>query len=521
MPARVTGVDVPPVPELQVRAQPDRVVGKKNAREVRYLAGFGTGVSFGVHSDCLKNLVRGITERVLYVRRGEGLDKPPRPVAGVWDRLSGVRQRLLRKTRPTPVVDRDDYPELYSGRKRTIYQSAVDSLKTRGLTVRDSFVSVFIKAEKVNFTAKVDPAPRVIQPRSPRYNVEVGRYLKLFEKELVRGFARAFRYDVILKGMNADQVGQALAANWGSFQNPVAFGLDASRFDQHVSREALVWEHSVYNSVFRSKELARLLKWQLKNRGIGRSEGYRVDYTVDGCRMSGDINTGMGNCLIMSSIVLAYIEHHGLSARLSNNGDDCVVMCEAADLARFDGLGKWFLDFGFTLTREAPCYHLEEVEFCQFHPVRLSTGWRMVRNPLVAMSKDCVSLVGWSTDEEVRAWAHAVGTCGLALCAGVPVWEQWYKRLVELGRVGTQGLQERVNDCGAAYWARGCAGAEVDDIARHSFWRAFGILPDLQVALESEYALPATLSEVQPMMCHSQARIVDQQNELSQVTPIW
>jgi hypothetical protein len=429
---------------------------------------------------------------------------------------------LLRKARSTPIVALEDYPLLYSGRKRLVYQRAVESLMIRGLTVRDSFVSVFIKAEKVNFTVKGDPAPRVIQPRSPRYNVEVGRYLKLFEKELVRAFRRAFGYDVILKGMNADQVGAALATNWGQFRRPVAFGLDASRFDQHVSVGALEWEHSVYNAVFRCPKLRKLLKWQLKNRGIGRTEGHRVDYTVDGCRMSGDINTGMGNCLIMSSIVLAYCLARGIRARLSNNGDDCVVMCETGDLARFDGLAAWFLDFGFSLTREAPCYHLEEVEFCQFHPVRLSTGWRMVRNPFVAMSKDCVSLVGWSTEQEVRKWAHTVGMGGMALCCGVPVWEAWYARLVRLGEEASGGLVERVNDCGAAYWARGCSPAVIDEEARYSFWRAFGILPDHQVALEAEYAGPAELLPSQPMMENfSQAAIIDQDNALSKITPTW
>jgi hypothetical protein len=342
----------------------------------------------------------------------------------------------------------------------------------------------------------------------------------LFEKQLVRGFARAFRYDVILKGMNADQVGRTMAENWHSFDNPVAFGLDASRFDQHVSSSALAWEHSVYNSVFRSPELAKLLKMQLVNRGIGRSEGFRVDYTVEGCRMSGDINTGMGNCLIMSSIVLAYFDHVGVRARLSNNGDDCVVFCEQADLTKFDGLTKWFLDFGFTLTREAPCFHLEQVEFCQFHPVELSTGWRMVRDPRVAMSKDCVSLVGWSQESEVLSWMHAVGMCGLSLTGGVPVWEAWYARLVRLGCEGTSGLVERVNDCGGYYWARGCAAGSVNARARHSFWLAFGILPDEQEALEAEYNAKSVILPIQPLVTLSQAVINDNDNSLTQITHV-
>ena len=36
-------------------------------------------------------------------------------------------------------------------------------------------------------TKKPDPAPRVIQPRNVRYNVEVGRYLRRFEHYLYRG----------------------------------------------------------------------------------------------------------------------------------------------------------------------------------------------------------------------------------------------------------------------------------------------------------------------------------------------
>lgn len=502
------------MPELQVRAQPNRGDLRIHERGVRYLAGLGTGVDFGVHADCLKNLVRGIVERVLYVRRGEGLGKPPQPKVGVFGRLSSIRTRLLRKSPPTPVVARDDYPGLYSGRKRVVYQNAVDSLKTRGLTVKDSYVSTFIKAEKVNFSAKGDPAPRVIQPRSPRYNVEVGRYLKLFEKSLCSGFRRAFGYPVVLKGMNADQVGAAMFDNWSAFRHPVAVGLDASRFDQHVSRPALEWEHSVYNGVFRSDELRRLLRWQLKNRGIGRTEGMRVDYTVEGCRMSGDINTGMGNCLLMSSIVIAYCEDVGIAYRLANNGDDCVLFCEQADLCRLAGLDAWFLDFGFTLTREAPCFRLEEVEFCQFHPVRVGGSWRMVRNPFVAMSKDCVSLVSWATETDFRYWAAAVGACGAALTSGVPVWSSWYGILQRVGTVCNAGVSERVNECGAWHWSRGVQACDITDESRASFYFAFGITPDEQVALEQFYARIEDTAQQTPVMWSDPA-LIDIDNPLT------
>lgn len=454
-------------------------------------------------------------ERVFYVQRDGGLAQAPSPQQGVFNKLASVRQRLLRAVRPTPIVSREDYPGLYTGRKRGIYERAYESLMVRAITVRDAWVNTFVKAEKVNLDKKGDPAPRVIQPRTPRYNLEVGRYLKCFEKELCAGFKRVWGYPVVLKGLNAQQTGGWLAEHWAQFRNPVAIGLDASRFDQHVSKEALEFEHGVYNSVFQSKELARLLRWQLTNTGIARVEGSRVDYQVEGRRMSGDINTGMGNCLLMACMVIAFCESVGIKFRLANNGDDCVVFCEKEDLFRLDGIDQWMLDFGFTLTREKPVYVLEEVEFCQSRPVCCANGWRMVRDPRTAMSKDCVSLLGWDNPKAFAAWATAIGGCGLSLTRGVPVWEAWYAQLSRLGGEVSFGAEERVWDSGLGYMSRGVEACEVDDKARYSFYRAFGILPDMQSALESYYSDPVSLCDPCPMTFPDVKAIDQQENPLA------
>lgn len=456
-------------------------------RVVRVLAGVGTGIQFGVHCSCLKNLARGVVERVFYVQRDGGLARPPQPLKGVFTRLHAVKANLCRVLRRTPVVDREAYPGLYTGRKQSRYQVAVESLSLRAVSLKDAFVNTFVKAEKVNLSRKGDPAPRVIQPRSPRYNVEVGRYLKLFEVELCQAFRRAYGYKVVLKGLNADQVAQELRNSWDQFKNPVAFGLDASRFDQHVSRDALEYEHSIYNQVFQSPELAKLLRMQLRNRGFARCGDGAFQYVVEGCRMSGDINTGMGNCLIMSSIVLAYFAHVGVNARLANNGDDCVVICELEAMDKFVGLDEWFLDFGFTLTREPPTQVFERIEFCQFQPVLCSTGWRMVRNPRIAMSKDATSLLSWDTPDDVAAWAHAISACGISLTTGVPVWHAWYCRLSRFG-VKRDSATEFVYDSGLGYASRGVLPATINEFTRVSFYKAFGVLPDEQEALEEEYA---------------------------------
>lgn len=456
-------------------------------RVVHVLTGFGSGVQFGVHNSSLFNLIRGVAERVLFVRSDLGVLQPCRkPNANVFQRLNRIKVDLLKVLRPTTVVTRGEYPGLYSGRKQNTYQCAYESLLLKSVNRKDAYCNTFVKAEKINFSAKGDPAPRVIQPRSPRYNLEVGRYLKLFEKELALGFYRLFGYNVILKGLNADRAAEAIHGNWLSFKDPVAVGLDASRFDQHVSVEALQFEHSVYNSVFRSPELARLLKWQLHNRGFGRIGESLVRYDVDGCRMSGDINTGMGNCLIMSCLVLNYFSEVGIEARLSNNGDDCVVFCERSELHKLDGISDYFTEFGFNLKREPTVDVLERIEFCQTQPVLVGDAYRMVRNPWIAMSKDCVSLLPMNDESNFNTWRDAIGTCGLELTRGVPVWQSFYSA-IQTAQVRRGGI-DRVYDSGMGYMARGVKQVTaITDDSRYSFWRAFNIDPDLQTAMESSW----------------------------------
>jgi len=397
------------------------------------------------------------------------------------------------------VVAPQDYPGLYSGRKRAIYEDAAQAFLQRGVQLCDSFVSVFVKAEKINFSSKPDPAPRVIQPRRPVFNLAVGRYLKQFEGRLCEGFKKLCGYRVILKGLNATGVAECLRANWCTFKQPLAVMLDASRFDQHVSVEALEFEHSIYNAVFRSAELAKLLRMQLTNRGYGYTScGHRVKYEIKGCRMSGDINTGMGNCLLMSTLVLAYCEHVGLKSRLANNGDDCTLMIEKRDAGKLRGLEQWFLDFGFRLTVEGTTEVFERIKFCQAQPVLTGSGWRMVRDIHTAPSKDLVSLLSVSDAKEFAMWRHAIGSCGLELTRGVPMWEKFYSDLLAGGVVAAEGVSERITDSGLGYMAAGVVGSQITDEARHSFWLAFGIEPDHQIAYEQtpthlEWAEPTPL----------------------------
>lgn len=228
----------------------------KQQKVIGSIAGVGPNVSFGVHNNNLVNLKRGLVERVFCVDT-QGWLAPVQPaLPGIYEQRLGKFRNLLVDFVPYAAPrSLEEFPLMYQGRKRTIYQKAVDSLKVKPLTRTDSYLSTFLKAEKINFSRKPDPAPRVIQPRLPRYNASMGRFIKPLEHRLYSALAQIHGSPVVSKGFSIDQVGQLIANKWQKFSNPIGIGLDASRFDQHVGVQALQWEHSIYTSIFRSSEL--------------------------------------------------------------------------------------------------------------------------------------------------------------------------------------------------------------------------------------------------------------------------
>jgi hypothetical protein len=396
---------------------------------------------------------------------------------------------LCRKIGEHRPISRGAFLEYYSGRRRLCYERAVASLEERPLTEDDFGVKkAFVKAEKINFTAKPDPAPRVIQPRDPRYNVEVGVYLRPLEHHVYRAIAEVMGGPTVMKGYNAEQVATHMRNMWDSFADPVAVGLDASRFDQHVRAEMLQWEHAVYAECFSEgrERLEWLLRGQINNRGYLQANEGRIKYQVHGSRMSGDMNTALGNCLIMCALVSTLATERGLTIRLANNGDDCVVIMERQQLRAFTfGLKEWFLQFGFTMKVEQAVDRFERIEFCQAHPIFDGVGWVMVRNYNVAMSKDACCVVkdyGWGP--AARSWLAAVGECGLAMSGGIPVLQEYYQAFRRSG--SSAKIISIVQETGMAYLARGLARGvrEPTFDARVSFYGGFGLLPSSQETLE-------------------------------------
>lgn len=490
VPGFETKVDCNPYLEsCGIQVKPRGVIRTRWAPVFRGVSG---PLRFGVHNNSLNNGARALVERVFRSPDAEGNYVPPPPcTARPHLTLRGFKIAVCKAAGQHRPISHDQFLGYYSGRRQQVYARAVASLAERPLTEGDFGVKkAFVKAEKINFSAKPDPAPRVIQPRDPRYNVEVGVYLRPLEHAIYKAIQETYGGPTVMKGYSAEGVASAMRAMWDQFSDPVAVGLDASRFDQHVRPEMLKWEHSVYTQCFQKDTRDRLrwlLRGQVHNKCFLQADDGRLKYRVHGSRMSGDMNTALGNCLIMCALVHRLAQERGVTVRLANNGDDCVVYMERRDLKRFtDGLQDWFLEYGFKMKVEEPVTCFERIEFCQAHPVFDGEGWIMVRNPNVATSKDAICVVkDYGFGPAAEKWLYAVGECGLSMTGGIPVVQEYYQAFLRSGQPGSVG-NGVVAETGMSMLARGLQRVhrEPSDASRVSYWLAFGVSPTQQRAQE-------------------------------------
>lgn len=473
-------------------------MGVCKSRRVVRVAGVSPDIDIVPFDHRLVTLDRAVRERVFCVKNSEdpsGFSAPPKPQSGYFgSKLGGFRASLRAHIVPTAPWNHQAFVDSYRGRKRDVYAKALEELRAgRSDVEKDAHVSVFIKNEKTDRTTKRDPVPRVISPRSPKYNLRVGRYLKRIEHKMFKWIGRLFDHPTVMKGYDIHRTASLMKEKWDMLDDPVAVGLDASRFDQHVSVDALKFEHSVFADCFKYKsdrlKLRKLLKYQLRNHCIGYTPDGVLKYTTEGTRMSGDMNTSLGNCVLMCGMIWTYLGEKGIKGHLANNGDDCVVFMEKRDLAKFSkGLDDWFLKLGFNMVVEDPVYEFEHVEFCQTKPVFDGREYVMVRNPRTALAKDSVMLAPFQGVDVFRGWLDAVGAGGLAMTGGIPIFQSFYSCYVRAGK--RRQVPEHLLSWGMRqHLKKGLSRTtgEVTPEARASFWLAFDITPDEQVELERYY----------------------------------
>jgi len=301
----------------------------------------------------------------------------------------------------------------YEGQWKQKYIAAKEKLDLFGWSDDYAKVNIFCKDDReLNAPEK---APRAIQYRDPCFMLEHGRFIKPIEKWF---YSLRDEYNTRIVG-KAD--GYTIAADLMQkaehFSDPVFLLLDASKFDSCVDVKWLQYTHACYQKLFvaGNRWLRRLSSLTLVNRGRSK-RGIR--YKTWGTRMSGDMDTGLGNSIIMWTLLKGFLKHIQVAGSVYVNGDDSVVVIERKHLSRAKNM-DYFKLLGFNMKYEISD-SLDQVEFCQARLMETDYGFTMARNPVRVIGK-----AGWSTkpmgSRKMRDHVHTLGLCERAASWGVPI----------------------------------------------------------------------------------------------------
>jgi hypothetical protein len=377
------------------------------------------------HHPCICNEEVSIVNRVL------GMVPPPSR-KGILNMASGI-DLIISQIPYTHQEPLGQFAMNYSGSKRERYLNAAEDCYHTPVVPRDAGITMFVKKEKTQVKeSKPNPDPRAVQFRDAKYCVELASFLKPIERhlyELVIDHPLTSSTRVVAKGMNSKQRGNALKEKWDMFVDPIALTFDAKRFDKHVSVDQLRQEYRVYLASNPSHRLRFLLNLQLTSKCRTRSG---IHYVVNGGRMSGDMNTALGNCIIVLSMFIAILVNDYRSHfELLDDGDDIVVLIERSGLAwvkaNVPGL---ILEMGHEIDLQCEATSLEQVIWCQSNPVEYLPGlYKFVRNPYKVMSNGLVGTRFWSTSQS-KQQMQAIGLCELSLNQGIPVLQEYALMLI-------------------------------------------------------------------------------------------
>lgn len=391
----------------------------------------------------------------------------------------------------------------YSGALRRRYIEAARSLSDDGLSgFHDYFLRAFLKAEKNRVPYKM-AKPRLIFPRSPRFNLELASRLKPFEHWLwgrlngkVFGVGDGSR--LVAKGLNPRQRANLIVRKFKAIPGCVCFEIDGAAFEAHVGVSQLDQEEAVYAAAFPGD---RRLRWLLQRQKVLLGEVAGAKFSREGARASGDFNTGMGNSIIFLVEVISALRVLRVHFDVLVDGDNALLFLRPADLPvvteNFAGLVT--ASSGHEVKLEKPTTIIEEIRFGGSAPIYLGPrlGWSMVREWQRVLSGAFCSHIHLREPKFARRWMHGVARCELSIAIGVPVLQAW-----ALGAIhATSGVRLAKSDFYRDSFALGAWFAEVGDQvevsldARISFEKAFGVSVEEQIRMERGFDFSSLAKE--------------------------
>lgn len=488
-------------PERAVDIGYQRLLGEKPTTERtlhRFVSLAANKRNLLVHSGDLNTLLRGVVERVAGRVVDDDLLPPLRASFTMLTDCQLFMSRLKAQLPKLSPYTRQQVVECYTAQKRLRYEQAKESLESRPLERQDACQKVFVKAEVIVYDGVAESKkPRIIRPRDPRFNIELGRFVKSCEKSVYSALDRMCGGTTVVKGLNAEQTAMAISEAWDSFASPVCIGLDASHADQSFRSPQSKMMTSLYVHMFGADpDLLRLEDWRAYHPRPGGEQVLKAR-TRDGKltakgefgMASGDMDTSLGMNVCMVALAWTLLKHLGIRARIIVNGDDHLILTERKHETLVTSQVKgWYLLFGFSIKPEPPVYSMYDVDFCQCRPCWDGRTWIMVRDIRKSLIKDLHTLQPVNDEKSHDFFRKAKADCGLALAGNLPILGAFY-RMLGRGATCRDTSSQRQVISGMNFMAAGLdrRHGDVSPEARLSFYLTYDITPDEQRALEKRY----------------------------------
>lgn len=467
------------------------------------------------------------TYRAALLHRVYVASTPWNPPSGFQKVLRTAASRLGRQL-PAPQGP-DGFEESlrkFPPRKRELYRNA----RNEEWTTAMSGVTGFVKDEWCPVKPGKFFKPRAIQFRDPRYLAHSMEYFEPIEHAFYRGrylFNRHQKY-TCAKGANPHNRIGYIRRLVSELEGCHVVGLDGSAFDAHVVPAALRAEWKFYCLAAQgagwSPDLIRKMnlmgKQQLRNKCYARLKDGTIKYKVDGNRMSGDKNTGLGNSVLQSCYVAASMDALGIEEgrwRMYVDGDDALLFVSGSEVhkltetvvvggVRMRALEAVFTRFSQEVKMEEPlpvdADNLENIEFCQARPVRVNGRWRLVRSPLKVYNTYFRSRSWFSTVSSAQRYFATVCPPEMIINADVPVLDAMFRQMYKLAS------GKPIESVARNFWRRTVEWSSlkhyeprgvIDTDTRLSFEKAFGMSPFEQFMIEEEFLrglTPEALSQL-------------------------
>lgn len=408
----------------------------------------GIGLPYGYQSDCGYNELIGIYSR-------HKLDVQCAPADVTWGLLKGELHRIadtLKSCGPVKLSF-DEFLACYDGSMRKRYEDAYRTYLRRGIHRSDAAVESFIKMEKIpDFTHPTGmytklSDPRMIHPRKSIYNMLLGMYLKPVEKNLKH--IKHFGLPMCMKGLNLKQRAEVFLKGKDMVGDCDVYMLDCSRFDGHVTNAQLDHEHSVYRRIYgKDAQLDQLLSWQ-HNTKCKSKHGH--SYLLN-ARCSGDVNTSLGNSILMMAMTLSYVRRalgNNKKWMLFDDGDDAVLLVRKGVALDVNALSEHFMLFGHKLTLDK-VENFYDLEFCRAKLFKTLEGWTFVRDPRRVLG-GMLTIYKHFRHEKVRhSYFKQILTCESHVSAHIPLVADFIRRCLGLYRDSGHKFSPKDFD----YWQR-------------------------------------------------------------------